>query len=57
MDLMFVGLTSATVLNLVFALINILYYRRVRRRHRAVLRAEQRLSSGPVTASLQERYG
>lgn len=57
MDLMFVGLTSATVLNLAFALINILYYRRVRRRHRAVLRAEQRLSSGPVTASLKERYG
>jgi hypothetical protein len=51
-----ITIVTATLFNIVFLVANLVHSRRLRRRSQALRRAEQRLSAGPVTASLQERF-
>jgi hypothetical protein len=51
-----VTIVLATLFNVVFLIANVVQNRRLRRRSQALRRAEQRLSAGPVTASLQKRF-
>jgi hypothetical protein len=49
-----IGVVS--LINAIVLLANVAFSRRLRRRHQALLRAEDRLSAGPVTASLRDRF-
>jgi hypothetical protein len=50
------AIAAVSLVNVIILLINISLARRLRRRQQALLRAEQRLSAGPVTASLRDRF-
>jgi hypothetical protein len=51
-----IAIVVATLLNVAVLMVNVSLGRSVRRRHRALIRSEQRGNSGPVTSAMSERF-
>lgn len=51
-----IAIAVATVLNVAVLIVNVSLGRSVRRRHRALIRSEQRANGGPVTSAMSERF-